>query len=44
VRVITERNARSAKETHGGTGDLLRHAEALTGALVAQKNGSNGRA
>jgi methyl-accepting chemotaxis protein len=43
VRVITERNVRSARDTHGGTGDLLRHAEALTGALTPQKNGSNGR-
>ena len=34
VRAITERNARSARDTHGGTGDLLRHAEALTGALT----------
>jgi methyl-accepting chemotaxis protein len=44
VRAITERNARSAKDTHGGTGDLLRHAEALAGALRPQKNGTNGRA
>ena len=43
VRAITERNARSARDTQGGTGDLLRHAEALTGALTPQKNGSNGR-
>jgi methyl-accepting chemotaxis protein len=44
VRSISERNARSARDTHGGTGDLLRHAEALTGALTSQSNGSNGRA
>ena len=43
VRAITERNARSARDTQGGTGDLLRHAEALTGALTPHKNGSNVR-
>ena len=44
VRTVTERNARAAKDTQGGTGDLLRHAEALTGALASHRNGSNGRA
>ena len=44
VRSITERNARSARGTHSGTEDLLRHAEALTGALTPQKYGSNGQA
>ena len=42
VRTVTERNARAAKDTQGGTGDLLRHAEALTGALASHRNGSNG--
>jgi methyl-accepting chemotaxis protein len=45
IRAITERNARAVKETRGGTADLLRHADALAGALRkgAQRPGTNGR-
>jgi hypothetical protein len=43
VRTVTERSARSARDTHGGTGDLLRHTQALSGSLAPRKNGSNGR-
>ena len=45
IQVITERNANSAKQTRGGTDDLLRHAEALASELqkTAQAARPNGR-
>jgi methyl-accepting chemotaxis protein len=46
IRTVAERNALGVKETRGGTGDLLRHAEALTDAVQRtrpDRNGRNGR-
>ena len=45
IRQITDRNARDVKETKGGTSDLLRHAEELTGMIestAARRNRANG--
>ena len=47
VRRITERNAEGVKQTRGGTAELLKHAEALTGlmgeALEHSPRNGNGR-
>ena len=45
VRAAIGNHARSAKDSQHGTVDLVRHVEAITGALGRRgKNGSNGRA
>ena len=47
IRVITDRNAAGVKQTRGGTVDLLRQAETLTGIMdgaAGSTGGANGRA
>ena len=45
VRAGIQTSLQSVKETQGGTGDLVRYVEALSGALGRRgRNGSNGRA
>jgi hypothetical protein len=43
---VTERSVKAAQDTRGGTSDLLRHAEGLTGILqdgrLGFRRGSNG--
>jgi methyl-accepting chemotaxis protein len=47
IRRITDRNTAGVKQARGGTADLLRQAETLSGIMsgvVRVKGGSNGRA
>ena len=47
IRRITDRNLAGVKQTRGGTEDLLRQAETLTGIMddaFGSKGGANGRA
>ena len=44
VRGGIQTSLQSVKDTQGDTGDLVRHVEALSGALGRRRNGSNGRA
>jgi hypothetical protein len=48
IRRITERNAEGVKRTRGGTADLLKQADALSGVMAdafpqASRNGAHGR-
>jgi methyl-accepting chemotaxis protein len=47
IRRITDRNSTGVRRTRGGTADLLKRAEALTGLMngaLRARSGGNGRA